>query len=377
MPDNDLFLQTIEAVYASGLDSDRWPEALEATNRLLGGAGAILEVFDKQAQRHSAFCAVGVPTVARTPYVEHFASLNPRFLFILRQRAGHVAWDCQILDEAGMRRDAFYSEFLSHLGLRYFLGALLEHTPEKATLVSVQLTRKQGHADKRQIALMRRLLPHYQRAHDVATRLNTAGNSRGLLENTLDWLTDGVALLRADGEVVYANPTLTEFAQRDDGFQIVDRAIEFVEANARRRFGAALEAFQRIGDPLSDARPTDFPVPRKSGLPAYIVSVRPLVCGQTRQHAQAEIIVLIRDPISHSAAASQILQELFSLTNAEAHLAQALCTGTTTGAYASERRVTLNTVYSHLKRIREKTGCKSVPELIRKFGELDVPLRAG
>jgi DNA-binding CsgD family transcriptional regulator len=128
---------------------------------------------------------------------------------------------------------------------------------------------------------------------------------------------------------------------------------------------------------LSDARPTDFPVPRKSGLPAYIVSVRPLVCGQTRQHAQAEIIVLIRDPISHSAAASQILQELFSLTNAEAHLAQALCTGTTTGAYASERRVTLNTVYSHLKRIREKTGCKSVPELIRKFGELDVPLRAG
>ena len=74
-------------------------------------------------------------------------------------------------------------------------------------------------------------------------------------------------------------------------------------------------------------------------------------------------------------AVSQILQELFSLTNAEADLAQALCAGKTTTAYASERRVTLNTVYSHLKRIREKTGCKSVPELIRKFAELDVPLR--
>jgi DNA-binding CsgD family transcriptional regulator len=32
-------------------------------------------------------------------------------------------------------------------------------------------------------------------------------------------------------------------------------------------------------------------------------------------------------------------------------------------------------VYSHLKKIREKTGCKSVPDLIRKFGELNVPLR--
>lgn len=42
-------------------------------------------------------------------------------------------------------------------------------------------------------------------------------------------------------------------------------------------------------------------------------------------------------------------------------------------AYATERRVSLNIVYSHLKQIREKTGCKSVPELIRKFGEWNVP----
>ena len=86
-------------------------------------------------------------------------------------------------------------------------------------------------------------------------------------------------------------------------------------------------------------------------------------------------MVLVHDPLWRNAATSQILQELFSLTNAEAHLAQALCTGTTTGAYAAERGVSLNTVYSHLKKIREKTGCKSVPDLIRKFGELNVPLR--
>ena len=51
MPGSDLFLQTIDAVYASGLDSARLPQALEATSRLLGAAGAILEVIDKPAQR--------------------------------------------------------------------------------------------------------------------------------------------------------------------------------------------------------------------------------------------------------------------------------------------------------------------------------------
>ena len=104
-----------------------------------------------------------------------------------------------------MERDPFYAEFLPHMGLRYFTAAIFEHTPEKLAAVHVQRTRKQRHVDKREIALMRRLCPHYHRA------------------------------------------------------------------------------------------------------------------------------------------------------------------------YATERRVSLNTVYSHLKQIREKTGCKSVPELIRKFGEWNVP----
>lgn len=89
------------------------------------------------------------------------------------------------------------------------------------------------------------------------------------------------------------------------------------------------------------------------------------------------MVMFIRDPLWRNAANSRILQDLFGLTNAEAHLAHALCNGMTTHDYARERRVTLNTVYSHLKHIREKTGCNSVPDLIRKFGELNVPLRLG
>jgi DNA-binding CsgD family transcriptional regulator len=379
MPDNDLFLQTIEAVYASGLDSDRVPQALKLTSRMLGSAGATLETFDKSAQRLSAFHAVGVPTAAHIPYLEHFAALNPRFPFVLRQNVGHVVWDHQILDENSMRRDPFYSEFLSHLGLRYFLGALLDHTSEKATVISVQRTRKQGHVDKREISLMRRLSTHYQRAHDVATRLRTAGDREGVLENTLGWLTDGIALLQANGNIVYANDTLRMFAQKNDAFRIVGRTIEFADPDARRRLDAALGAVRRIGDPSSDTSLTDFPVPRSHGMPAFMVSVRPIVPGSARaiRHVQTEIMVMIRDPIHRNTATGQVLRELFGLTNAEAHLAEALCTGATTVAYGRDRGVTLNTVYSHLKHIREKTGCKSVPELIRKFGELDVPLRSG
>jgi hypothetical protein len=74
MLDNNLFLQAVEAIYASGLDRDRLPEALEATNSLIGGAGALLEVIDKPTQQHSESCSVGLPNVARAPYIEQFAA---------------------------------------------------------------------------------------------------------------------------------------------------------------------------------------------------------------------------------------------------------------------------------------------------------------
>src|SRR3974390_1437804 len=195
-----------------------------------------------------------------------------------------------------------------------------------------------------------------------------------ILENTLDWIADGVALLRADDRIAYGNDMLHELARHGDGLRIVGDSIAFAELEARRRFTAALGAAQRIGDGSYEAESMDFAAPRTGGMPAYIVSVRPLlkIDALPVQQAQAEILVFIRDPLWRNAATSQILQELFGLTNAEAHLAQALCTGMATVAYAGARGVSLNTVYSHLKRIREKTGCKSVPELIAKFGEFDV-----
>jgi DNA-binding CsgD family transcriptional regulator len=221
---------------------------------------------------------------------------------------------------------------------------------------------------------MRRFLRNFERTYDTGTQLKGSGNSQSALENALDWLADGVALLRADGSIVYANGTLRALAQRGDGFRIVGRDLEFAAPEARRRFAAAFDTIRRLDEPSCDARSADFAVARTERIPAYIASVRPLVCEQSRD-ADADAILLIRDPLYRNVATNRILQELFSLTNAEAHLAQALCNGMTTTAYAVERHLSLNTVYSHLKRIREKTGCKSLPELIRKFGELNVPLR--
>jgi DNA-binding CsgD family transcriptional regulator len=378
MLDNDLFMHTVEAIYASGVEGDRLPEALEASSRLLGACGATLEVYDKTAHKHVEFRAAGLPPIPCAQYLDHFAALNPRIAPTMRQRAGEVGWDHQFLDEQEMARDPFYSEFLAGLGLRYFISVVLEQTPDHLAVVAMQRTPGQGHVDRHDISMMQRLCPHFQRAHDLRTRLKAADDRSGNLENALDLLTDGVALLGVGGKVIYANETLRYLARRGREFRILRDGIEFSDSDARGRFGAALSSTRRFREPSAGMCPADFAVAREQGLPAYTVSVRPLIRGQAEaaRHSEAVAMLLIHDPLDRKLAASRMLQELFGLTNAEAHLVHALGTGMTAGAYARSRRVSITTVYTHLRRTREKTGWRSVAELTRRFNELNVSLRA-
>src|SRR5215467_5696713 len=112
----------------------------------------------------------------------------------------------------------------------------------------------------------------------MSTRMNTPGRNSGVLENALGWFADGIALLRADGTLVFANETLRAFAERGDGIRIFARSVEFAAPDSQKRLEAALDALARLGGPFCDVYTTDFPVPRKDGVaPAYVVSLRPLV----------------------------------------------------------------------------------------------------
>jgi DNA-binding CsgD family transcriptional regulator/PAS domain-containing protein len=334
-------------------------------------------VIDRTSGALVEFCSGGLPMAASAEYSRHFAAHNPRISPILRQRAGEVCWDYKFMDEEAMDRDPFYSEFLPGLGLRYFISAVLDQTAGRTTVVSVQRTRQKGHVSGHEIELMNRLCPHFQRAYTMRKLLGAPAPSReDLLEDALDLLTDGIALLRRDGGIVYVNSALRRLAASNADFRIDRNAIEFAAADLRCRFAAALRAVERGHNSESTHRSTDFAVPRE-GLPPYTVSVRPLLrAGGETTHPDVAAMLLVHDPLQQNLAAGKMLQDLYGLTNAEAQLVQALGTGMTAVAYARSRSLSVTTVYTHLRRTREKTGWKSVAELTRRFHELNVALRA-
>jgi DNA-binding CsgD family transcriptional regulator/PAS domain-containing protein len=376
MSDHDLYARTVEAIYASATQAGSVSEALEAASRLLGARGATLEVIDKRLQQPREVWAAGLPAVAQSQYLEQFAALNPRIPPVLRQRPGEVSWDYQLLDEQAMTHDPFYSEFLPSVGLRYFISAVLAHAHDRISVVTAQRSRPQGHVGDREISLMRRLCPHFQRANDMRTRINASADRNRLFENALDLLSDGIALLGRGGKLVYVNEALRLLAAREKDFRIDRNAVEFSTPELRSRFAAALGAAGRVRDPAAAFLPTDFAVPREDGLPPYTISVRPLRARpEAAENPDAMAMLLVHDPLQRHLSSARMLQELYGLTNAEAHLVQALSSGMTAVAYARSRRVSITTVYTHLRRTREKTGWKSVAELTRRFHELSVALR--
>jgi DNA-binding CsgD family transcriptional regulator len=208
----------------------------------------------------------------------------------------------------------------------------------------------------------------------MATRLKGASHTTDAFERALDWLTDGAALLRKDGRVLYANDAFQAMVGRGDGVRLNRATVEFAAAKAQTRYVAALAAIGRLGDGDPAATHDDFPAPRAAGKPSYIVSLRPLTGARNLQRRDAVAIMFVRDPLNRNAA-SRMLRELFGFTDAEASLAQALQSGVPLKDYARENAVTLNTVYTHLRRIKEKTGCSRIAKLYRKLKELEVPLR--
>lgn len=196
-------------------------------------------------------------------------------------------------------------------------------------------------------------------------------------EAALDWLSDGAALARTDGFLLYTNRSLQAIARTGDGVRTARRRLEFAAAAVRRRYEEALAAISRTrsGD-VGIGAATDFAALRPSGAPPYLVSIRPL--PRPDKHcadSAADAIVFVRDPWQPHESPIALLREAFGFTLAEAGLAHALRQGAPLADYAQRSALSLNTVYTHLRHIKDKAGCRRMAELIRKLNDLRLPLR--
>jgi DNA-binding CsgD family transcriptional regulator/PAS domain-containing protein len=376
MPTLEQILSTIESVHAAGLDGTQWPRALAALANTVGGNAASIEVLDQQKLCHREMYSYGLPGAEEIAFREDFHEINIRLRVVGRQKLHELTWDYMVLDEAAMRRAPFYTEIMPPFDIRYFVGGILLKNAEEFAGIAVHRSPRMGHVQRDGIAMMQTLVPHVRQAFDVMRRLSAAEKTRNWLEGALDSILDGVALISADGSIVYVNSAFAAVARRADGIAIRKGGVDITDARARKCYTDAIAAVLRLrsGDAAGPLA-ADVMVPRRNGGPPYLLSVRPLVDKERDRCGEAIAMIFVRDLASAAIGATTALRERFGFTAAEAALAEALQSGVTAADYARTHALSVNTVYTHLRHLREKTGCSRMPELIHKLNELRLPLR--
>jgi DNA-binding CsgD family transcriptional regulator len=347
-----------------------WPETLWRVGNLLDCDMTLLEHVHKADGRVEIGYTDRPDLIAaiREPYEQHYWSVNPRWTVQQRMAPRSLLHDDLIGDERTLDRLEFYADLLMPLGLKYFIGSLVIDDADEAVILSLQRSPKRGRMGAEDLDHFGRLLPDLVNAIAMYLRLGR-GAGPSPLASAMDRLADPIAILRADGRLLFANRTMsTLIAERElvrlDGGRITggagtarafDRAIRSAQAAAGCGLGCAAAAG-----------------------PAGLVLFRAARLAPEESHAFAAgeddlYCLIIDDPARPRWRMIEEAMRLYGLTRCEAGVGAELADGRGVDEIAGRLGISRNTVRTHVAMLREKLGVKSSLSVASEMRRADPP----
>lgn len=371
MSDFDQSDYAISCLYEAACKPERWPAAMSVLGDLLNAVSGQFLVWDKRIQA-PAFLAFreDAPPTANEHYERHYGALDPRRLLVERMPVGTLIADHEHFDEAFVRRDEFYQDYLRPLNLRYAAGGRVLETPDLSAVVAVIRAPEQGPFLAQDMAVLKRLGPHLARAAQLHQRLALSRRENLARTEAVNRLPFGLLIVGADGRVLTANRAAERMVAEADGLLVRHGRLTAVQlkesaALAESVTDAVATAAQRHHGRSGGA---GLRITRPSGKMPYSVLVAPLAATDPFAlglPAEPAALVLVTDPERRPAVLGRHLAELFGLTPAEARLAAALAGGRTLQEYAVEAGVSAETARWRLKKVLAKTGTARQADLVR------------
>jgi len=363
----DQFSRTVEKLYAAAAGACSWQEALVAVEDLTGSAGAVIDLVPKSDSVARRTLAGSFTEENCAEYAERFQSICPRVRYAMQQGGWRTQYDYLFMTEAEMDRDPVYEWFGSH-GLRYYLGSPAAHTPNYMMFVSLQRTRRQGHAAPKDVELFDLVKPHLARAAGLADQMGTLRSYRTFSSAMLEALPQAVFALSAGGAVLFANGKGRALLSLWDGLSVDGGRLAARLPPEQARLDARIaEATNPLG-----AHPSGWTrLSRPSGKLPFALFVAPLVLEEDEPiAAHARVIVVVHDLAEQRCAEAEMLVSLYGLTETEARLASALSGGHSLQSAAALLGMQPGTARTHLKQIFRKLGVNRQQDLVRLLTSL-------
>lgn len=358
----DEFSATVEKLYAAAAGQLPWQEALVALENLTGSAGAVIDLVPKSAGMAPRTLAGSFSEENCREYSRDYQAICPRIRYAIAHPATHTQFDYRFASETDMDRDPVYHWFGQH-GLRYYIGSPLVFSPHYFAFMSLQRTKRQGHAQAQDVRLFELLKPHLSRAAALADQLGTLRSFASFSAAVLESLPQAVFALDDCGVIRFANSRADALLAAGDGIHSDSGQLK-----------ASLPANQAQLDFViaAAAQPTHLSsggwirLQRPSGKTPLAVFVAPLSDPtDALQGTCCSVLVIVHDMAENRSVAIGMLHELYGLTATESRLASALTAGHSIESAAAFLQMQVATARSHLKSIFAKVGVHRQQDLVR------------
>mgnify|MGYP000850464130 CR=1 FL=1 len=363
----DTVLETLSAFCDASNDSNLWPHALSRLAQAMeadatfiaeygpdGSAGRITHGFGIDAKHRTSFPAVA-GILADWLRRDDVAAAEP------------AVWDGEEVEAGGqpLARSAFAQDWLQSLSLQHALIGVLPSPLRSTQIVVVARGRRRGRFPAPTKAVFATLLPHLQRRLEASDGMRSAQSVQTAAVAALQGVALGIAFIRGDGGVLFANAAANEVINNGDILSLSSGALALGQPGRRGRFRELLTRLAAMIREGGQSTAHAISVPRPARQRPVSVLVWPLPNAGEAGPDEPVAIVFIGDPESPGDIDAARLCELYGLSRAEARVAALLAQGHRLDETAQLLGVAYETVRKHLKQIFSKTGTDRQAELVR------------
>lgn len=366
--DQDPFDRLLNALYETAVDPDGWQEFLNVLSDEFSATVVGFVHQDVGSKRDAVSLMRGIDDGIQREYEEHWAQRNVWIAGAADRIVSGIVMTGQMMcpDEI-LRRSEMWNEFFRPLDAVHLIGGCVFRTGTSTSNYTIIRSETLGPYGEADLVLLRRLMPHLQRAVRIHSRLAAVDRGTNPIAGVADRIGEAFLVVDAEGRVLFANRAAEEILAERDGLSWDKKTL----CGARADVTAALRRIARSADGV-------LLLPRPSGREALLVVAAPIPQRQTAAwiaDGRAAGVLFIRDPGRRRQASEDLLARAYGLTPAEARLAAALSRGMRLEEFAAEQDVSLNTVRSQLRAVFDKTGTHRQADLVRVALATAMPVR--
>jgi DNA-binding CsgD family transcriptional regulator len=345
----------IDKIYEAALVPELWGTVLDNVASRVGSVGGLL-LSTANSQR-TAWVGSSIMRQVYADFVKAgFAAKKTRVQRAIGKNHAGFVGDYDLFTPEEMSRNPAYA-YMRKKRIGWFAGTVIQTPTGDVVAFSWERWFNDGPFSAETIAALDPLRPHLARAALISGRLGLE-RARAAAE-TLGLIGLPAAVISRSHRLLAANNLLKKLIPQ----VVLDcpLRVNLVDRRANAMLKQSLSQLQRCF-PAASVR--SIPIAATVEQPASIVHVVPMRGAANDIFAAASCVLVITSVAHPEMASTQVVQDLFDLTPAEARIARGIAAGKTVDELARGAGLAVGTVRQQLKAVFSKTGVSRQAELV-------------